>query len=256
MGEDFERARPSIIGAILDVVSSALLNLPAVVVAELPRMADYAQWIEAASPALGWEPGVFVEIYKENLAAGATAILEGPLAQALMGLMLPYAGSATELLAAINATFDEKSPVLRAKSWPKDGTRLSGALRRLAPVLRGARINIEFDRNSTRGEKRLIRIPRAPEKNDSPAEEPRKSASSASSMSSDQENLRELKDFPSSVDDAGPADDAGNDAGQHPFDDADDIDDADLQTFTADDPVFFLKATRWRNSSSSPMEPL
>src|SRR5215213_1019533 len=59
---DFEQARP----AILDAVSTALANEGTVTLDGHPRMADFAEWIVAAEPALPWEPGVFLMAYAGN----------------------------------------------------------------------------------------------------------------------------------------------------------------------------------------------
>src|SRR5262249_14772550 len=59
----FEAARPRILGALLDVVVVALRNLPGVRLLTLPRMADFAVWVSAAEPALGWQPGDFMKSY-------------------------------------------------------------------------------------------------------------------------------------------------------------------------------------------------
>src|SRR5262249_2335005 len=63
---DFENARPRILGALLDAVSRALANIGAVNLERAPRMADFAKWITAAEPGLGWEPGVFLAAYAGN----------------------------------------------------------------------------------------------------------------------------------------------------------------------------------------------
>src|SRR5262249_43235555 len=56
----FEQDRPAILGAILDVVSAGLRNLPHVQLGTLPRMADFAAWITACEPALGWKTSSFL----------------------------------------------------------------------------------------------------------------------------------------------------------------------------------------------------
>src|SRR5262249_1894502 len=64
---DFERARPRILGALLDAVSAALRRLPTVkrAATEWPRMADFAQWAVAAELALGLNAGEFLKAYSE-----------------------------------------------------------------------------------------------------------------------------------------------------------------------------------------------
>jgi hypothetical protein len=54
--------RPNLAG-LLGAVSTALANLATVRLAELPRMADFAKWVSAAEPALGWTQGAFMEAY-------------------------------------------------------------------------------------------------------------------------------------------------------------------------------------------------
>jgi hypothetical protein len=56
----FDAAAPAILGALLDAVSMALARRSSVELASLPRMADFARWVTAAEPALGWRPGAFL----------------------------------------------------------------------------------------------------------------------------------------------------------------------------------------------------
>ena len=54
------KARPGILGALLDAASAALANhadVNARLEGRLPRMADFAIWVEAAAPAIGWRAG-------------------------------------------------------------------------------------------------------------------------------------------------------------------------------------------------------
>jgi hypothetical protein len=54
LSREFERARPRILGALLDAASGAQRELPNTRLAEHPRMADFAVWVTAAETALGW----------------------------------------------------------------------------------------------------------------------------------------------------------------------------------------------------------
>jgi hypothetical protein len=63
---DFEAKQPAILGALLTAVSSALANIQTVNLPSLPRMADFALWVTAAEPALGWKHGDFLEAYTGN----------------------------------------------------------------------------------------------------------------------------------------------------------------------------------------------
>ena len=62
----FERARPRILGALLDAVSAALRHIGNVRVDRSPRMADFVKWITAAEPGLGWDDGAFLVAYRDN----------------------------------------------------------------------------------------------------------------------------------------------------------------------------------------------
>ena len=41
-------------------------RLPGIKLERKPRMADFATFIEACAPGLGWEPGEFLRDYEEN----------------------------------------------------------------------------------------------------------------------------------------------------------------------------------------------
>src|SRR5262249_43059546 len=53
-------ARPALLGALLDAVSTGLRRRPEVRLAKKPRLADFAVWAEACGPALGWREGEVV----------------------------------------------------------------------------------------------------------------------------------------------------------------------------------------------------
>ena len=85
---EFEEERPRILGAVLDVVATALKNEGAVRLEGYPRMADFVEWIVAAEPALPWQPGAFLEAYENNRRDANDLTLEAsPVAQAVESLM-------------------------------------------------------------------------------------------------------------------------------------------------------------------------
>src|SRR5207249_4635059 len=73
---DFDAAHPRILGALLDAVVTGLRNLPGVKLPGLPRMADFARWVVACSPALGVSPDAFLLAYSENRAGANSLALE------------------------------------------------------------------------------------------------------------------------------------------------------------------------------------
>src|SRR5262249_8573461 len=93
--------------------------------------------------------------------ANEDALDADPIAAALFVLMSNierFTGTATELLSRLElGTF----PWQRGRSWPKDAARLSGHLRRLAPLLRARGIKVDFDHRSPDAfRNRLIEIRR------------------------------------------------------------------------------------------------
>ena len=130
-------------------------------------MADFALWITAAEPALGWKPGTFLTTYKSNRNTANILILESSsVAKALQQLVEqePWEGTATELLDKLTLLLPEKET--KAKSWPKNPLALSNTLRRLAPSLRTAGFAIEFHKTAGKDSKRIISIRKETESSD------------------------------------------------------------------------------------------
>jgi primase-polymerase (primpol)-like protein len=159
--ERFEAARPRLLGALLDAVSAALRELPAVRLERLPRLADYALWAVALERALGWPEGSFLEAYRGNRhSADATALEADPIAAALEGLVAEagaWVGTATELLEALGERVGEEER--RGRAWPRNARTLAGRLRRLAPNLRRLGVDVECRREG-RGRQRLVTLRR------------------------------------------------------------------------------------------------
>ena len=157
----FETARPRILGALLGAVSAGLANEANVHLDRLPRMADFALWIVACEPALGWTPGTFIEAYAANRSSANDAAIDatiiGPVLQAFMAARPSWQGSSAELLAELEQAADDKTR--HRKEWPGSPRKLSGDLRRLAPNLRAAGIDVDF----TKSGKRLVRLGRIPD---------------------------------------------------------------------------------------------
>jgi hypothetical protein len=154
----FQKEAPLILGAILDAVVMALKRYDQVKLGRLPRMADFARWVTAAEPALGWSEGTFLLKYYSNRQEATEARLtDDELAQALIAFARSkeeWTSTATELLEELNSFVNENK---RTLSWPKDARGLGNKLRRLAPVLRMIGINVAFSREPGTG-RRIILI--------------------------------------------------------------------------------------------------
>jgi putative DNA primase/helicase len=137
---EFENARPRILGALLDAVSRALANMPTVKLDRAPRMADFAKWIIAAEPGLGWRPGAFLAAYGGNRRDVAEAAFEADaIAVAIDKFMTTdrpegFEGTPTELFDALNARATEA--VRKSKFWPQSAAQLGNRLARATPLLR------------------------------------------------------------------------------------------------------------------------
>jgi hypothetical protein len=144
---EFEAARPRLFGALLEVVSGALARVDTVQLARLPRMADFAHWIEAASTRLGWAPGVFLDEYDVNRQSVHELALESSLVAPVIREFMEsrdfWLDTVGELLKELNALAGDKTQRLRA--WPKTNKALSGTLRRLAPNFRALGLVFTFD---------------------------------------------------------------------------------------------------------------
>lgn len=163
---DFAAVHPRILGALLDAAASGLRNRQRVRFSALPRMGDFAAWFSACAPALGIEPGVLLSAYEENRAnANSLALDSTPVAARLLAVIGEgFEGSATELLRRLETGMPEEAT--RHRGWPKDGARLSAALRRISSNLRVAGVEVTFDPSR---EKRVIRIARSPAPRDGDA---------------------------------------------------------------------------------------
>src|SRR5262249_32258801 len=88
---DFEKKRPAILGALLDVVCGGIERLPGIEAkpnADLSRMADFEQWGEAVEEPLGLRPGTFAEAYKANREAATQVALDSsPVVASLFTLL-------------------------------------------------------------------------------------------------------------------------------------------------------------------------
>jgi hypothetical protein len=158
----FNRARPRILGALLDGVSAALRNVHSIQLDRLPRMADLAKWATAAETGLGWKPGTFMRAYSGNRAAAHELAIEASAVATVLRNWFhtlsdkAWKGTATDLLEILSTHAREK--VVTRRDWPTRPNVLSSILRRVAPNLRALGINLAFDVRQPGTGTRLIAI--------------------------------------------------------------------------------------------------
>jgi hypothetical protein len=157
---DFEAVRPRVLGALFSAISGALDNSGTAQLATLPRMADFAEWVTCAEPALGWRAGTFMRAYGRNRGEAAGGAIDGdPVAEAVRKLVADcgeWEGSATDLLHALAGLVSQS--VTQSRAWPKSPQLLSGHLLRAAPALRSTGIDVARERVNTRRFLKLRRI--------------------------------------------------------------------------------------------------
>ncbi len=164
MDSDFFQARALILGAIFDAVSFGLKNHHALEIKNLPRMADFAVWVEACAPGFGWEAEEFLNIYRENRKTVHESAADiSALARFIIELWIvknwdAFDGTPSELLEKLshaakpNYQLGDAVDVRAAKDWPKDAASLGRQLRRLAPVLRTKGLEVHPSKsNGVRG---------------------------------------------------------------------------------------------------------
>jgi len=158
--QEFDRARPGILGALLEAASMALQNGEKVETPRLPRMADFVRWICAASPALPFTQEEFLQAYADNRRESVSLSIEAsPVAAAVLSLTVEgdWEGTATALLQVLAPRVNED--VRKAKAWPKDARTMSSKLRRISPLLRSAGVNVEW-RTEGHEKRKIIAITR------------------------------------------------------------------------------------------------
>lgn len=139
--KEFEDKKSSILGALCDVVSSGLNQLPHTTLEKRPRMADFAIWVTACEKSLGWHDGEFMEIYNGNRDKAIDQGIESdPFAAAIVEIMKrnsEWIGNASQLVAEAGKYTDDRTR--HSKAFPTSrGVR--NRLRRINPSLRSKSI--------------------------------------------------------------------------------------------------------------------
>ena len=145
---DFDRARPRILGALLDAVAIGLRHVGAVRLERKPRMADFAIWGVAVEPACPWPEGTFLWAYAGDRSRGGRGDSRRGPAGGRGRWIAPWEGTASELLQVLSMKVPEA--ITTRKDWFSKPRQVSDALRRLAPGLRRIGIDVTFERDGSR----------------------------------------------------------------------------------------------------------
>jgi len=109
-------------------VSGAIGQLDAVKLERAPRVADFARWVVAAEPAVGWPAGSFLKAYTGNRDAIHEIALDAAVIVPPIRTLPEsgeFVGTATELLDRLAGIAGESAT--RGKGWPCNATSLSRA---------------------------------------------------------------------------------------------------------------------------------
>jgi len=144
----------------------ALKRVDEVHLDRLPRMADFAIWVTAAEPELGWKDGDFMAAYTGNRSAAHELALDasplsGPIRQ-LIAERGEWAGTATGLLEALAMMVTEQTR--KSDGWPRAANALSNKLRVLTPNLRAVGIEVKLPSHKHSSLHRQVVIRKAWEK--------------------------------------------------------------------------------------------
>jgi len=159
--DEFNRARPQILGALLNLMVVGLQRLPRTRLDRLPRMADFALWGTACER----EPGAFMKAYEANRKELVEGVLDADAVasaiRTLMSTQTVWTGTASDLLVALEQAAGERAA--KSKGWPGSADSLGRGLRRPATFLRKVGIEIDRVRDPHSKERaRLIKITRQP----------------------------------------------------------------------------------------------
>ena len=140
----FTDQHPYILGALCNVVSEALQELPNTNLKSKPRMADFALWVTASEGALNWSPGEFMDMYNANRDQAIDQGIESdPFAAAIVELMKhnqEWVGNASQLIAEAGRYADERTR--NSKAFPVSRS-VRNRLKRINPSLKKKGIHFE-----------------------------------------------------------------------------------------------------------------
>ncbi|XQE82103.1 ATP-binding protein [Streptomyces microflavus] len=164
----FAEARPAVLGALLDLLAGVLEVLPSVRLDSMPRMADFARVLAAVDQVTGWQTLPDYLAASSNVASDA---LEGDLFGSAVAALVTQAGAWTGTAAQL---LEQVQPPYEARplDWPKDATRASGRVKRLAPLLRSVGITVDDTQRSRDRTRHKLLILTRTDPDDTPASAP------------------------------------------------------------------------------------
>ncbi|MDJ0359704.1 toprim domain-containing protein [Rhodococcus sp. H29-C3] len=139
LAESWATVYPSILGGLLDLAATVYSILPTVVLAESPRMADFARILAAVDQVIG--TAGLARYAGQSATLAADTIASDPfLAAVTESVVYEFEGSAAEILAMATPVSDRwRAP----RGWPRSARSVTSTLRRSAPALRSMGWSVE-----------------------------------------------------------------------------------------------------------------
>lgn len=172
--QEFEAARPALLGALLTVVSAALRNWRGVKIENPPRMVDFATWVVAAERELGFTEGEFLKAYRANRQDLSDVTLEfSPIGHPLMRLIDAnnhgnpagsWQGSIKDLFRELGSSHDP--------GWPKNEKAVAGELHRIEANLSAAGYAVKWLGKDSVTRRRIVLIEKKKKKKHAPLNAP------------------------------------------------------------------------------------
>ena len=158
---NFQNIKPKLLGSIFSILSKAMQIKESIKLEDLPRMADFAEWGEAISQAMGYQPNSFIGAYHENIGIQNLEAIEGHvIGSIILELMRRqdlWEGTATDLFNRIKELADELRLDTKAGHFPKAPNSLRRKLNEIKSNLADENIFIDPSRKGKAGTK-LIKI--------------------------------------------------------------------------------------------------
>jgi hypothetical protein len=140
--KEWTDALPVTMGALYDLIAAVLRVRPSIRLTAPPRMADFSVIGEAISRICGW-PSYVEEYAAHRRELAARSVKSSPVAAALLELMRVRDGYAGPI-GAIGAELARRWRT-DSDAWPRSPRGVGDALRRAAPGLASAGVNIAWD---------------------------------------------------------------------------------------------------------------
>lgn len=147
--EEFNKAKPKLLGALFTLLSKTLREYPSVELSNKPRMADFAMYGSAVARAIGMKEDGFMEAYLTNIGLqNQEALGASPVAETIIAFMHDRAhweGSPSELLDQLNRTAEELKLDIKDKKYPRNSRWLWRRIKEVRTNLQAIGIAAERD---------------------------------------------------------------------------------------------------------------